>query len=40
MDKFFNNFIEDPNVRIMAIYSTLVNKAATFRLYTKEFFFN
>ena len=36
MDKFFNNFIKDFNASIIAIYSTLVNKAAAFRLYAKE----
>ena len=36
MDKFFNNSIKNPNASIMAIYGTLVNKAAASRLYTKE----
>ena len=40
MDKLFNNFIKDLNASIMAIYSILANKAAAFRLYTKESFFN
>ena len=40
MDKLFNNSIEDPNISIIAIYSTPVNKAAASRLYTEEFFFN
>ena len=40
MDKFLNNFIKDPNASIMAIYSTLVNKAAASKLYTEEFLFN
>ena len=40
MDKFFNNFIKDFNANIMAIYNTLANKAAAFRLYTKESLFN
>ena len=40
MDKLFNNSIKDPNASIIAIHSTLVNKAATSRLYTEEFFFN
>ena len=40
MDKLFNNSIEDPNANIIAIYSTLVNKAATSRLYAKESLFN
>ena len=40
MDELFNNFIKDPNANIIAIYSTLVNKAAASRSYTKESFFN
>ena len=40
MDKLFNNSIKDSNTSIMAIYSTLANKAAAFRLYTEESFFD
>ena len=40
MDKLFNNSIKDPNASTIAIHGTLANKAAAFRLYTKEFFFN
>ena len=40
MDELFNNSIKDLNISIIAIYSTPANKAAAFRLYTKEFLFN
>ena len=40
MDKLFDNSIKNPNTSIMVIYSTPANKAAVFRLYTVEFFFN
>ena len=32
--------MEDPNASTMAIYGTLVNKAAAFRLYAEESLFN
>ena len=32
--------MEDPNINIIAIYNTPVNKAAASRLYTKESLFN
>ena len=33
MDKVLNSYIKDLDATIMAIYSTLVSKAAAFRLY-------
>jgi hypothetical protein len=40
MDELFDNSMEDSNANIMAIYGTLVNKAAAFSLYTEKSFFN
>ena len=40
MDELFDNSIKDPNASIIAIYGTLVNKAAASRLYTEESLFN